>query len=138
MKGSRPEQAVLTRDGDYRVSLEERTAIALAVGADLFVSIHANADAKRRQTGIETYYLDVGKDNYARRLADRENRAAGRSVGRYRLALALRNAGSETEAAEEWAGMIRDAELAPRHFRKSEKPWLDAARRELAKSDRQP
>jgi N-acetylmuramoyl-L-alanine amidase len=79
---------VLTRDGDKTVSLEERTAIGLAVGADLFVSIHANADAKARQQGVETYYLDVGADEYSTRLAARENRAAGRAISAYRLVLA--------------------------------------------------
>ncbi len=79
---------VLTRDSDKTVSLEARSAIALAVGADLFVSIHANADAKGSQQGVETYYLDVGADQYATRLAARENRAAGRTIGAYRLVLA--------------------------------------------------
>jgi N-acetylmuramoyl-L-alanine amidase len=78
----------LTRDSDKTVSLEERSAIALAVGADLFVSIHANADLKGKQQGVETYYLDVGADQYAARLAARENRAAGRNIGAYRLVLA--------------------------------------------------
>lgn len=79
---------VLTRDTDKTVSLEERSAIGLAVGADLFVSIHANADKKGAQQGVESYYLDVGADEYAARLAARENRAAGRSIGAYRLVLA--------------------------------------------------
>ncbi len=78
----------LTRDTDKTVSLEERSAIALAVGADLFVSIHANADQTGKQQGVETYYLDVGADQYAARLAARENRAAGRNIGAYRLVLA--------------------------------------------------
>ena len=81
-------KVVLTRDKDQSVTLEERTAIALAVGADLFVSIHANADPKGKQQGIETYYLDVSSDRYAARLAARENRSAGRAVSSYRLVLA--------------------------------------------------
>ena len=50
---------------------------------------------------------------------------------RFLLGLALKNSGKEKEAAEEFRGMIRDAELAPAHFRKSEKNWLDLAGREL-------
>ena len=50
---------------------------------------------------------------------------------RFLLGLALKNSGQEKEAAEEFRNMIRDAELAPAHFRKSEKNWLDLADREL-------
>ncbi len=50
---------------------------------------------------------------------------------RFLLGLALKNSGQEKEAAEEFRNMIRDAELAPVHFRKSEKKWLDLADREL-------
>ena len=38
-------KAVLTRDGDYFISLQERTARARRAKADLFVSIHADAIA---------------------------------------------------------------------------------------------
>jgi hypothetical protein len=51
---------------------------------------------------------------------------------RFLLGLALKNSGQEEEAAEEFRSMIRDAELAPAHFRKSEKNWLDQAGRELS------
>ena len=50
---------------------------------------------------------------------------------RFLLGLALKNSGREKDAAEEFTSMIRDAELAPAHFRKSEKNWLDLARKEL-------
>lgn len=50
---------------------------------------------------------------------------------RFLLGLALKNSGQAKEAAEEFRNMIRDAELAPAHFRKSEKNWLDQAGREL-------
>jgi N-acetylmuramoyl-L-alanine amidase len=51
-------EIVLTRDGDRFVSLEERTAIANARNADLFISIHANASESSRASGIETFVLD--------------------------------------------------------------------------------
>lgn len=51
---------------------------------------------------------------------------------RYLLGLALKNGGHENEAVQELQTMIRDAELAPAHFRKSEKNWLDKAKRDLA------
>jgi N-acetylmuramoyl-L-alanine amidase len=48
---------LLTREGDSRVTLEERYNFANQKGADLFISIHCNA-AERHNTmsGTETYY----------------------------------------------------------------------------------
>jgi N-acetylmuramoyl-L-alanine amidase len=63
----------LTRTGDYYLGLENRTAMANAFGADLFISIHANANRSRSARGIETYYLDRPSDRAARRLAALEN-----------------------------------------------------------------
>jgi N-acetylmuramoyl-L-alanine amidase len=68
-------EVVLTRSGDRYLALEERTAIANAARADLFVSVHANAHPRRVRSGVETYYLNVTDDRYARRLAARENGA---------------------------------------------------------------
>ncbi len=63
----------LTRDRDATLSLEERTAIANAFGADLFVSIHVNASPSAAAMGVETYYLERASDRASRRLAAREN-----------------------------------------------------------------
>ncbi|MFU8857669.1 MAG: N-acetylmuramoyl-L-alanine amidase [Deferrisomatales bacterium] len=65
----------LTRDRDVTLSLEERTAIANAFGADLFLSIHANASPNPHARGVETYYLSPASDRASRRLAARENAA---------------------------------------------------------------
>jgi N-acetylmuramoyl-L-alanine amidase len=53
----------LTRDRDYFISLEGRTALANQVDADLFVSIHANAINLSRPdvNGLETYYYQSGR-----------------------------------------------------------------------------
>ena len=51
---------------------------------------------------------------------------------RYRLALCLKTAGRQQESIEEMESIMKDAKLAPAHFRKSQKPWLDAIKRELA------
>ena len=47
----------LTRDSDYFISLEERAALSKKVGADIFVSIHANA-ATPSAYGVETYFSE--------------------------------------------------------------------------------
>ena len=52
---------------------------------------------------------------------------------RYRLALCLESAGKARASRTELESILNDAKLAPSHFRKSQKPWLDAVRSELAK-----
>jgi len=64
---------VMTRSTDVFIPLEERTAIANKVNADLFVSIHANASLNKSVSGIETYYLNLAKTEKAARVAAREN-----------------------------------------------------------------
>ncbi|MGK7932728.1 MAG: N-acetylmuramoyl-L-alanine amidase [Microcystaceae cyanobacterium] len=51
-------QVIMTRKSDYFVSLKGRTDMANRVGADLFVSIHANAVGKGRTdvNGFEIFY----------------------------------------------------------------------------------
>src|SRR5262245_43781638 len=48
---------VLTRTDDRFTSLRERVRRSAAAGADLFVSVHANASPARSQRGFETYIL---------------------------------------------------------------------------------
>jgi N-acetylmuramoyl-L-alanine amidase len=64
---------VLTRSTDVFLELQERTAIANQVGADLFVSIHANASLNRNTSGMETYYLNLAKTEKVAQLAAKEN-----------------------------------------------------------------
>jgi len=64
---------VLTRAADGTLPLAARTARANAEGADLFVSIHANASPRRTLHGVETYYLNNTHDRGTIRLAAMEN-----------------------------------------------------------------
>jgi N-acetylmuramoyl-L-alanine amidase len=66
-------RVVLTRSDDRHLSLEERTAVANSADADLFISIHCNADADSRSSGIETYYLSKASSKGAMKVAAREN-----------------------------------------------------------------
>jgi len=50
---------------------------------------------------------------------------------RYRLALCLTVAGKDSAAKAEFESILNDAKLAPPHFRKSQKTWLDAVKREM-------
>ncbi len=69
-------EVILTRRGDDYVPLRARTELANRVGADLFLSIHANAAADRTTGGVETYYLDLATEPTGRTVAARENAAA--------------------------------------------------------------
>ena len=51
---------------------------------------------------------------------------------RYRLAMCLQIAGKNTASLAELESILNDAKLAPPHFHKSQKTWLDAVKRELA------
>lgn len=70
-------KAMLTRDGDYFITLQERTKRARRAKADLFVSIHADAIANPDVSGSSVYVLsDRGATSEAARwLAERENAA---------------------------------------------------------------
>ncbi|HIQ14659.1 MAG TPA: AMIN domain-containing protein, partial [Leucothrix sp.] len=50
-------QAVLIRDADYYIRLDKRIAKARTKRADVFVSIHADANPNRRLTGSSVYIL---------------------------------------------------------------------------------
>jgi N-acetylmuramoyl-L-alanine amidase len=73
-------EVVLTRKDDAYVPLEDRTAIANAEDADLFISLHMNASPNGDARGLETYYLDNTNDEAAIRLAARENGTSRKSV----------------------------------------------------------
>lgn len=69
--------AILTRTGDYFVTLADRTAFANKAGADLFISIHLNSSQSISTAGIETYYLNNTTDRATIRLAGMENSSGG-------------------------------------------------------------
>ena len=73
-------EVVLTRKDDRFVALEDRTALANAEDADLFLSLHMNASPNGEAKGIETYYLDNTSDEAAIRLAARENATARKNI----------------------------------------------------------
>src|SRR5512133_1231098 len=71
-------KVVFTRTGDIAVPLPNRAAIATAIRADLFVSVHLNSmptpEQRRHTQGIETYFLSAdASDTHASAVAAREN-----------------------------------------------------------------
>ncbi|WP_456422735.1 N-acetylmuramoyl-L-alanine amidase [Thermococcus sp.] len=66
-------RVVLTRDGDYYVSLSDRVRIANSAGCDIFISIHANAASDTSASGFEVYhYYGSTKGNLLATYVDEE------------------------------------------------------------------
>jgi N-acetylmuramoyl-L-alanine amidase len=70
-------RALLTRDGDYFIPLQQRVAKARRVNADLFVSVHADAFVKPTARGSSVFVLSENgaSSSAARWLANKENAA---------------------------------------------------------------
>jgi N-acetylmuramoyl-L-alanine amidase len=100
---------VLTRRVDTFVPLEERTAIANREGADLFLSIHANASTNSAARGVETYFLNLTANPDAEMVAARENAASSRSMNQLPdivKAIALNN---KIHESRDFASMIQNS-----------------------------
>jgi N-acetylmuramoyl-L-alanine amidase len=68
-------RAILTRDADYFVPLAERITIARQAGADLLVSLHADALEADQARGASFYTLSKeGEDGAAQSMAERHER----------------------------------------------------------------
>jgi N-acetylmuramoyl-L-alanine amidase len=69
--------AKLIRDGDYYVSLRDRTTMARGSRADVFLSIHADAFKTSMVSGASVYALSLkgATSEAAKRLAEKENSA---------------------------------------------------------------
>ena len=69
-------RAVLTRETDVLIPLDDRTSIANHEKADLFLSVHANSSRAASAKGSETYYLSLeASDKIAQEVAREENQA---------------------------------------------------------------
>ena len=102
-------EVVLTRRVDTFVPLEERTAIANREGADLFLSIHANASTNSAARGIETYFLNLTANPDAEMVAARENAASSRSMNQLPdivKAIALNN---KIHESRDFASMVQSS-----------------------------
>jgi N-acetylmuramoyl-L-alanine amidase len=102
-------EVVLTRRVDTFVPLEERTAIANREGADLFLSIHANASRNTAARGVETYFLNLTANPDAEAVAARENAASSRSMSQLPdivKAIALNN---KIQESRDFAVMVQNS-----------------------------
>lgn len=69
-------RVALTRDSDRYLVLQDRYGIARKMGANLFISIHADSAASPEANGATVYTLsETASDREAQRLASRENKS---------------------------------------------------------------
>jgi N-acetylmuramoyl-L-alanine amidase len=73
-------EVILTRETDKFVTLDRRTKIALDNRADLFISIHVNANDLAKVEGFETYILNFSNNPTALAVASRENAVADKTM----------------------------------------------------------
>lgn len=76
IKKNHPEiKVVYTRSTDVFIGLAERAKKANGIGADLFISIHANAATRKEAHGAEVWVLGLHKSQAALEIAKKENSA---------------------------------------------------------------
>jgi len=73
-------EVLLTRTNDVFVPLDERTAFANVHKADLFISLHINANKQKSVFGVETYFLNMATDQDAVMVAARENATSEKTI----------------------------------------------------------
>ncbi len=104
-------QVHLTRSGDTYLKLARRAEIAEQKHADLFLSLHANANPSRSMRGFSIYTLsEKASDEEAQKLADAENAADKIEVNGFeqfskdiRIALSSLQQHAVAEMSEEYA-----------------------------------
>lgn len=101
----------LTRSDDRYLKLAERASIAEKRKADLFISLHANANPSRKMKGFSIYTLsEKASDEEAKKLAEAENAADKIGVEGFtefeeniRIALSSLQQHAVAEMSEEYA-----------------------------------
>ena len=117
-------EAILTRDSDTFLSLEERTALANTKNADLFVSIHTNANKTRASCGVETYFLNLATDKDAILVAARENATSAKNISDLEAILSDLMKNAKIDESSRLAGYVQEAmvrKLKPKYSRINDK-----------------
>jgi N-acetylmuramoyl-L-alanine amidase len=100
-------QVVLTRQTDDFIPLEERTAIANRRGADMFLSIHANASRDGAARGVETYFLNLATNQSAAAVAARENALSAQNMGELPGLVKAITSNDKMKESRELAGIVQ-------------------------------
>jgi len=107
----RPEEAVETLETLQQHNPDFRTAEGHLLYARALEASGQTDKAVREYSAVSGYFPGV--------------------EARYRLAKCLKAAGNDQAAKDERESILNDAKLAPPHFQKSQKHWLDAIKHEL-------
>ena len=110
----RADEAVKTLELLQEQNPDFRSADGHLLYARSLEAVGKTADAVREYSAVSGYFPGV--------------------EARYRLALCLQAAGNSSASRSELESIMNDARLAPPHFRKSQKTWLDAVKSELARA----
>lgn len=73
-------EAILTRETDIFIPLENRTVVANQKNADIFVSIHVNAHPNKNRSGVQTFFLNLSPDPAVVEIAARENATSTKNI----------------------------------------------------------
>jgi N-acetylmuramoyl-L-alanine amidase len=102
-------EVIMTRTSDRYMTLEERTAFANTKDADLFISIHTNANRDRRAYGISTYFLNMASDEEAKMVAAKENATSTNNISDLETILFSLMHNSKINESSRLAAYIQDA-----------------------------
>lgn len=80
-------EVILTRETDTFIKLSERATIAREKKADLFISVHANANKNKKFSGVEVYYLNNTDDRASQKVAMLENINSDKSISDLKMTL---------------------------------------------------
>jgi len=73
-------EVILTRESDIFIPLETRTVVANQKQADIFISIHANANPRKGYAGVTTFYLNFPSDPSVMETVARENATSTKNM----------------------------------------------------------
>ncbi|MCJ7679311.1 MAG: N-acetylmuramoyl-L-alanine amidase [Candidatus Aminicenantes bacterium] len=74
-------EVFFTRESDIFIPPENRTVIANQKQADLFISVHANANPRKNFYGIATFFLNFSADPAVTEIAALENATSTKNIG---------------------------------------------------------
>jgi len=101
-------RVLYTRSTDKFIPLEERTAIANVRKADLFISMHCNAEEGSSASGLEVYSLNLAKTKDAVRVAARENAVSARRISDLQVILTDLMLNSKVKESKDLAGDVQN------------------------------
>ena len=102
-------KVLFTRSKNNFIPLDDRTQMANNSKADLFVSLHVNANADPSINGIETYYLDLASTSSAAKVASRENSVSEKNLSDLQFILTDLMLSAKTQESRSLASVVQSS-----------------------------